>query len=279
MGLMDWLFKNEEEPKAKEYTPSIKNDFSDLDAVWEHIYKKSGIVDLDKRIIVSSRLQQFANENEIYTSEQLLQKMKSSEEFSQDILNIVTVNETYFFREINELNWLVNHVKSISGNLKILSMPCSTGEEVFSILIMLKEAGVDLNRIHISGYDINSYAVKSAADGFFTERSVHKIDENLKSKYFTKDDKDFHHISESLKSHTSFEKRNIFDLTGERNKFDIVLSRNMFIYFNDEKRAQALDIIANLLKTSGTYIKGHADHIKPHPNLKNIKFGIYQKEL
>ncbi len=51
----------------------------------------------------------------------------------------------------------------------------------------------------------------------------------------------------------------------------------MFIYFDDEKRAIALDIISNLLKIDGIYIKGHADHIKQHPNLENIEYGIYKK--
>jgi chemotaxis methyl-accepting protein methylase len=60
-------------------------------------------------------------------------------------------------------------------------------------------------------------------------------------------------------------------------KYDIILSRNMFIYFDAKRRERATDIIVNLLKKDGIFIKGHADNISEHKNLKYLEFGIYNK--
>ena len=276
MGLFDWLNKKESE-EVQEVCVKRDADFSSFKEVTDYIYELSGIIDLDKRALTSSRLQQYAISQDIYTTSEFLSKMKSSSEFDQEVINIATVNETFFMRELKELEWLIGYVKRSNKTLKILSMPSSSGEEVYSILLLMLQNGIDLSRVEINGYDINSKAVANAIKGKYDEHSLHKIDENLRDKYFTKNEENHFEISSMLKNSVRFEQKNIFDLVNEKNRYDIVLSRNMFIYFDDEKRELALNIIANLLKTDGIYIKGHADHIKIHPNLENIEYGIYKK--
>jgi chemotaxis protein methyltransferase CheR len=271
------LFADDEEEKNIESKESITPDFSHFEAITSYIYERSGITDLDSRAMIANQLRQLALEHDIYNTDTFLQKMKSSDEFYQEIINLVTVNETYFFRELKELEWLVDYIKGLSTHFKILSMPCSSGEEVYSILILLSEAGVDINRVEITGYDINSDAVSKAQKAIFKERSLHKIPLHVREKYFTKIDDESYKLREIFKNRVSFYQKNIFELENIYNKFDVVLSRNMFIYFDSEKRAKAVDIIASLLKIGGIYIKGHADSIKEHPNLKNISYGVYKK--
>ncbi len=276
MGIFDWLNKKEDE-KIEEDCITRKADFSSFKEVTDYIYELSGIIDLDKRALTSSRLQQYAISQDIYTTTEFLAKMKSSKEFDQEVINIATVNETFFMRELKELEWLIGHIKRSEKRLKILSMPSSSGEEIYSILLLMLQRGVDLNRVEISGYDINSNAVPNAIKGEYDEHSLHKIDEHLRTKYFNKNEENHFEIIEMIKNSVKFEQKNIFDLANEKSKYDVILSRNMFIYFDDEKRELALNIISNLLKTNGIYIKGHADHIKNHPNLENIEYGIYKK--
>jgi len=245
--------------------------------VTDYIYEKSGITELDKRALTSSRLQTYATENEIYTTNDFLAKMKHDTSFYQDVINIATVNETFFLREIKELEWLVEYVKEQDRALKILSMPSSSGEEIYSILLLLSEAGVDLSNISIMGYDINSNAIAHAKSGEFEEHSLHKLDFTMKQKYFTKL-QDHYKISQTFINKAEFFQKNIFEIIGESNSYDIVLSRNMFIYFDKEKQKEATDIIVNILKDGGVFIKGHADSIYEHPDLKNLKYGIYKKE-
>ncbi len=274
MGFFGWLNKQEE--IVEEVCVKRDADFSNFKIVTDYIYEQSGITDLDKRALTSSRAQQYAVSEDIYTTNEFLSQMKSDNNFYQEVINIATVNETFFLREIKELEWLVRHIKEQNRLLKILSMPCSSGEEIYSILLMLSKDGVDINRINITGYDINSHAILHAKSGEYDEHSLHKIDIQIRDQYFNALDGHFQ-ISDTFREQPTFEQRNIFDLANVREKYDIVLSRNMFIYFDDKKREIALDIIVNLLKSDGIYIKGHADHIKQHQNLENIEYGIYKK--
>jgi len=276
MGFYDWLNKKNE-PEEKERITQKVADFSSFKIVTDYIYEKSGIIDLDKRALAASRVQQFAQTQDIYNTNELLSKMKSDSSFYQEIINIVTVNETYFMRELKELEWLVSYIKKSDRKLKILSMPSSSGEEVYSILLLLLKNSIDINKVEIRGYDINSQAVEHATKGEYEEHSLHKIDKSTRDLYFTQTENNSYIISSMLKNSVSFYQKNIFDIENEDGKYDVVLSRNMFIYFDDEKREKALNKIVNILKPEGIYIKGHADYIKNHPNLENIEYGIYKK--
>lgn len=257
---------------------SKEADFSSFKMVTDYIYEKSGITDLDTRALTASRMQNYAQEEGVLTSKEFFHKMQENQTFFQEVINIATVNETFFMREVKELEWLVSYIEKSPKKLKILSMPSSSGEEIYSILIMLSEQGVSLERLEFHGYDINTYAIKNAQDGRYEEHSLHKLDTNLRSKYFTQKEQ-VYTINPSIQRYVTFKQENIFELDIKKEKYDVVLSRNMFIYFNDEKRALALDIIVNLLVSDGVYIKGHADSIKGHINLEKIDYGIYKKRL
>jgi len=276
MGLFSLFSKKEDEI----IEPTIRRsaNFSSFNIVTDYIYEKSGITELDKRALTASRLQQYAISVAIYTSHDFLDNMKKDTLFYQEVLNIATVNETFFFRELKELEWLVEYIKKSSKTLQILSMPCSSGEEIYSILILMQENGIDLKRVKITGYDINSHAVTNAQEAKYEEHSLHKLSENMRNKYFIKTQNTYQ-VSQNMREHVTIQQKNIFDLKDANEKFDVVLSRNMFIYFNDEKRALALDIIVNLLHEGGIYIKGHADYIKKHDQLSNTSYGIYTKTI
>ncbi len=278
MGFFDWLDSEVEEQQI-EMQEEKHADFSNFNKVTDYLYEHSGITDLHKRALMASRFQQKALEMGIYTSDDFVSALKNNTDFYHEIINIATVNETYFLREIKELEWLINYIKQENRPLKILCIPSSSGEEIYSILLMMKHNNLDIDNINITGYDINSYAIKNAQDGVFDQHSLHKIDSDMMQKYFIKKENNRYQISPTLKNSVNFIQKNIFDLTDDKNQYDIILSRNMFIYFDEVNRLKALNIIVKLLKTDGIYIKGHADHIKPHSQLINIAFGVYKKNL
>jgi len=279
MGFLDFLSTNKEDRQTLSKEIEHVVDFSNFEIISDYIYEKSGIIDLDKRALVFTRLKQFAQDSDIFTTNKFLDNMKNDTEFYQEVINIVTVNETYFFREKHELEWLVDYAKNSNKNLDILSLPSSSGEETYSILIMLDMAGVDLNRVNITGYDINSQAVVDAKNGYYNSHSLHKVESDVIAKYFTKTSENLYQICNQFRIKANFEQKNIFELKNDKNKYDIILSRNMFIYFNMQKRAEAVDVIANLLKYDGIYIKGHADNIDSHPKIESVQFGIYKKKV
>ena len=155
MGLFNFFKKAKKEEPQEEKVLKREEDFSSFKRVTEYLYDKSGIADLDKRTLTSIQLQQRAIEHNIFTTDEFLYALQKDTNFYQEVLNIATVNETFFFRELKELEWLVEYIKKEQRGMKILSLPCSSGEEIYSILIMLESAGVDLNTIDITGYDIN----------------------------------------------------------------------------------------------------------------------------
>jgi len=278
MGLFAW-FNEKDETQTQEICVERETDFSGFKEVTDYLYEKSGIIDLEKRALTASRLQQYAISQDVYSSQSLIQKMQNNPSFYQQIINIATVNETFFMREVKELEWLINYVKDSSKTFKILSMPCSSGEEIYSILLMMQENGVDFNRVEITGHDINSDAIARAVEGEYDEHSLHKINQKTRERHFTKNQNNHYEISSEIKRLPTFSQMNVFDLAGTTNEYDVILSRNMFIYFDETKRKKATEIIADALKPDGIYLKGHADQIYKHPNLKNVAFGVYKKTV
>ena len=155
MGLFSWLGDDKQTTITQEEIKK-ESDFSSFKDVTDYIYDKSGIVDLDKRALTASSLQQYAVSEGVYTTKEFIDAMQNKDNFYQDIINIATVNETFFMRELKELEWLVSYIKELDRPLKILSMPCSSGEEIYSILLLLKIENFDINKLDIRGYDINS---------------------------------------------------------------------------------------------------------------------------
>jgi len=213
-----------------------------------------------------------------------------SSEF-QELMNAVTVNETYFFREHDQFEVLVNDVlpqlhalRPSNEPLRILSSPCSTGEEPYSmVLYLLEEAGLIEDRdIEIVGIDIDSNVIKKAQDGKFSERSVHAIPPVQLQNYFKKVGMSYHLIDD-LVGAVDFQVVNIFDRAALRalGKFDVIFSRNMLIYFDDASKKEVAMNFYDMLKPSGYVFLGHAEYMSRIVSVfKAKKFGtslIYQK--
>ncbi|MDF1881120.1 protein-glutamate O-methyltransferase CheR [Sulfurimonas sp. MAG313] len=209
----------------------------------------------------------------------------------QTLMNAVTVNETYFFREHDQFEVLVNDVLPLLHKtrpkdepLRILSSPCSTGEEPYSmVLYLLEEANLIEERdIEIIGIDIDSTVIKKAQDGKFSERSVHAIPPVQVQNYFKKKGLSYHLIDD-LVGTVEFKVVNIFDRAAlrELGKFDVIFSRNMLIYFDDASKKEVAMNFYDMLKPGGFVFLGHAEYMSRIVSVfKAKKFGgslIYQK--
>jgi chemotaxis protein methyltransferase CheR len=176
------------------------------------------------------------------------------------LFNYLTTNETYFYREFGQIEKLVAKVAASKQPVDILCLPCSTGEEPYTIVIALLEAGVATERFNLTGVDIDTAAVKRAIDGVYNARDVSKMPVILVAKYFVeKDDK--YHLDERIKSSVTFKAFNLFEpMVKSIGQFDFVLSRNMLIYFDKETKLKASGILVSLLKDKKNPIYyGHAD--------------------
>ena len=263
--MLFWKRKKEPEIALKNEVaaPQEFNTFG-LQDLLHYIKREIGIDLFSKNSVIETKLRLFCERKEIYSFRKLFEALQHDRALRQDLIDLVTVNETYFYREESQLDLAVNFALSIP-NVKILCAPCASGEEVYSLSMMLQERRREPREFSITGIDINSEAIEKAQKGLFSERSLHKLDQRLKEKFFTQEDR-FYRAKRAYFSSISFTKVNIFEHDFlSLGKFDIIFSRNMLIYFDDDFRLKTIERFATLLKPEGKLFLGHADIIPENP--------------
>lgn len=257
--MLDWLFKNKEQTHQEE----IKNgyeDFSNIQEVARYFKDLSGVT-FDKQLsILNSKAKSFCQNHDIGSYDELLKKIQHDSALRQDLINRLTTNETFFYREFNQIDQLVSLVKQESSHVRILCAPCATGEESYSIAIALLEAGVKATEFEIVGIDINSQAIRRAQEAIYRERNVKNLSEELRQRYFMQDG-DMFALNQSIKDLVEFHIVNIFEPEFKNlGKFDYIFSRNMLIYFDTQTKKEAIRILESMRKDSNKAIFfGHAD--------------------
>ena len=199
--------------------------------IGEFIYRKSGIyLEEDKHFDkLAKYVDKRADELELDNFRKYFFKLrfddKECEEF-QELMNAVTVNETYFFRENDQFEVLADKIlpeihESMPKNrpIRILSSPCSTGEEPYSMILHIVEEGdiVQKRDIEVVGIDIDSTVIQKAKKAKYTERSVHAIPKKILSKWFDKKALGYE-LGEDLHGSVDFQVANIFDKSQMRSE-------------------------------------------------------------
>ncbi|MDP2850459.1 MAG: CheR family methyltransferase [Sulfuricurvum sp.] len=271
-------FKSKKLPVEDEQAAQKIENFLDPQAVLDKFTAITGIHFKKKESITTSKLIHFCRNHHLYSFDELYSRLQSDSAILEALINVLTVNETYFFRESRQIYFFVEKVSRNKEKVRILCAPGSTGEEPYSIAMALLEGGIPAQRIEIISLDINSDVVALAREGRYNARSLHKTASSVQEKYFIKEDKIFT-ISDDVKRLVSFYTLNIFDdHLFEMGKFDIIFSRNMLIYFDESTVIRAVERLGRLARSKDTYLFfGHADFVKTPPTLleryeEGIKF-------
>jgi chemotaxis protein methyltransferase CheR len=195
---------------------------------------------------------------------------ENAQEF-QKLVNLITNNETYFYREKEHFDVLLNHLlPSLDKELdkrktiKILSAPCSSGEEVYSILIHILHNSDILNYrdIKITGIDIDSDVICKAKEARYCKDSIRSVPSEMIASYFDSEGESFI-LKDELKKFVEFKVANVYDrsMIQELGEFDVIFSRNMFIYFDDISRKDVALNFYDILSDNGVVILGNAEHM------------------
>lgn len=219
----------------------------------------------------------------------LLYDKRREDEFSF-IVDVLTVNETYFFRELNQLKALVDEIlpeikeaKKSAKKIRIWSAGCSTGEEPYTIAMMILEMEQPGSwDVEIVGSDINYRVLQNARRGIYRKNSFRATDEYFIKKYFTCEN-NLYRINDDVRKLVNFNCLNLLDPL--KIKFigtvDVILCRNVLIYFDQEIRKKITDIFYNRLAEGGYLLLGHAEsliNISTAFKLKHLKHDmVYQK--
>lgn len=218
----------------------------------------------------------FIKEEDINSVEDLLLIFNNNKQLEDKFLNKFLINETWFLRDQKPFIFLKEYISNeyINKNnkVRILSLPCSTGEEVYSVSIILSEFENNNFSYSIDGIDLSKRAIEYARQGLFRKNSFRGTDEYFQKNYFTKKD-DYFLLKDEYKRYINFSVGNILDndLLNNNEKYDIIFCRNLLIYFDEQSRQIAKNKIDFLLKDNGLLFVGHAETILFNSDYKLLK--------
>jgi len=189
--------------------------------------------------------------------------VKESVDEKQALFNEVSVPETWFFRDHEPFKVLAEYVKDIElggGVLNILSIPCSTGEEPYSIAMVLNDLGLGKDQFKIDAVDISTEVLKKARKGIYTENSFRGKDIAFRDKYF-EHKKGLYAISADIKSTVNFVNKNVLDegFMSGKGLYDVIFCRNLLIYFDYETKCKVLNTLSGLMSKRAMLVLGHAE--------------------
>lgn len=198
----------------------------------------------------------------------------------------ITVNKTEFFREKEQFDFIENccayiksDIPSIEQNkqIKVWSMACSTGQEPFSIAMVLLEKYSECD-IKILATDINKKVLSHALDGKYQANTKNDIDKYYINKYFNHTN-DEYEIKKNVRDLVTFRHFNIINTFPFKEKFDMIFCRNVMIYFDEKTQKEIISKIEKCLSPGGYLFLGLSESmLNKNQQFKAIKSSIYKRK-
>jgi chemotaxis protein methyltransferase CheR len=244
----------------------------DVQRFCEFLYRRTGMSFTEgKRYFIDRRLEDriAATGSSSFQAYFSLLRADADHEI-EHLINSFTVNETYFYREEHQLRCMTSSLLNVisrhkqpGGTVRIWSVPCSTGEEPYSIALWLMEnwPQVDSYNIEIVGSDIDTRALKAAAEGIYGNRALMRLSPDLIDRYFRVVAEGRHQIDDGLRNSIEFTRINLIDPQDMalHRDFDLIFCRNVLIYFDDASRRQAAENLYGCLRPGGYICLGHSE--------------------
>jgi chemotaxis protein methyltransferase CheR len=279
----------------------LKITSSELKLIAQYIYEISGIfLDASKSYLFETRLSSIAEELGCTSYQELYNKAKRDpkKEIERQIIDAISTNETLFFRDKGPFELLQHKIlpeiidkrtpsgsPNLKTNIKIWSAASSTGQELYSIAIVIKELIPDLSRysIKLLGTDISDTAIAQASYGKYNKFEIERgLPQRQLQRYFTLFG-DSWKIKDEIRAMVNFKKLNLMLPFSSLGKFDIIFCRNVAIYFTLQDRKNLFNRIADSMSDDGFLIIGSTESLTgvcsrliPKKHLKSI---FYQKKL
>lgn len=274
---------------------SIKIKPDEIKILSRYIYDISGIhIEASKAYLLETRLGRLLEAENCASYSEFYHKAKGdgSKTLEKKILDAITTNETLFFRDSSPFDLLKykilpeiidrNTSKSMAPPLRIWSAACSTGQEVYSIAIVIKELlGNTKMNIQLTGTDLSDAAIKQASYGSYNKFEIERgLPRERLQQYFKANGSNWK-IKDPIRAMVTFRKLNLMHPFTAMGKFDIVFCRNVAIYFTLEDRKKLFAKIADVLEPDGYLIIGSTESLTgvcprfvPKRHLKSIYYQL-----
>ena len=245
----------------------------------------------NKKQLVMTRLSKRLRELKLASYREYIDLLKSQQgkiELS-NLIDAISTNHTYFFRESEHFSFMMEHLlpdfEKKSGNarpFRIWSAACSSGEEPYSVAILLNEYFKNQNnRWKLECSDISTKILQRAKEGIFAQERISRIRKDWVNQYFLKGSgkyQGFYQFNPKYNRNLSFTHLNLMDRTFPfQQPFDLIFCRNVMIYFDRPTQQDLVNRMAKYLVPGGYLFIGHSESLNAiqHP-LKLIKPAIYQ---
>lgn len=260
--------------------------FCDYEEFKTLFYKLTYIdLNLYKEKQMKRRITSFAEKYGFSTFCALYEELKVNRNLKDIFLGYLTINVSEFYR--NPVQWQLFEKKVLPfvsqfskksiEDLRIWSSACSTGEEPYTVVMILNKF-VPLERIRIIASDIDLDAMDKARKGIYPERNLKELPAEFLEKYFTKHERDTYILSEKVKKCVEFRQLNLLRDSFPQN-MDIILCRNVLIYFTEEAKEYLFDKLSKSLAPNGVLFIGSTEQIIncQKYNLKPLDTFFYQR--
>lgn len=245
----------------------------DFELLSKILKERSGLViTQDKSYLLETRLMPIARKHNLATLGDLCNRIRTEKpvELLEDITDAMTTNESLFFRDTKPFTQLKETVlpkllemRSASRHIRIWCAACSTGQEPYSLAMLLKEDAQKFAgwRIEIIASDISNEVLDKAKKGFYSQFEVQRgLPITLLMKYF-KQIGDKWQLDNAIRSMVQFRHFNLLDPPAVLGRFDIVFCRNVLIYFDAPTKKRVLEAIARQMASDGTLFLGAAETV------------------
>jgi chemotaxis protein methyltransferase CheR len=265
-------------PLDYEYLRKLLKDRSGLD------------LSADKHYLVESRLVPLAKRFGLPGIPELVQKMKGAgaDALTADVVEAMTTNETFFFRDKIPFDHMretilpaLTKARANRRTLRIWSAACSTGQEPYSIAMLLREAGQALAgwRVEIVATDLAQSVLEKSKAGMFSQFEVQRgLPIQLLVKYFTQIG-ELWQLNADIRGMVQHRQLNLLQDFSQLGMFDVIFCRNVLIYFDQDTKAAIFERLAKQLESDGMLMLGAAESVvgitdafKPFPDRR----GLYQ---
>jgi chemotaxis protein methyltransferase CheR len=259
-------------------TPSIDQEFEFTDAEFkrlrEIVHSRTGIALSEaKRELVYGRLARRLRKLKLGSFADYCQLVESGEPAElEELTNAITTNLTSFFREGYHFEQLaaealpqIESKRSATRRLRLWSAGCSTGEEPYSLAVVLNEAMARLAHwdVKLLATDIDSKVVATAAEGVYPAERFKGVSTERVRKWFPQvaGRPGFSGASPTLKSLITFKQLNLLDPWPMKGPFDVIFCRNVVIYFDKPTQRRLFDRMAELQEPGGWLFIGHSENL------------------
>ncbi len=257
------------------------------------VYKNFGInLTEQKKSLVVGRLQKLLKQLRFTSFEQYCEYLTKTPAALSELVNRISTNHTFFFREKEHFDFFINTVlpeikqKHISSNDKDIRLWCAaaaTGEEPYTIMMLIMQAfGMDYRSwdVGLLATDISEKALNTAVKGVYPTERISLVPENLKNKFLRNIGPDTWEVSPELKKEVIYRRLNLMNKKFPfKKKMDTIFCRNVMIYFDKQTRESLVDRLYDITVPGGYLFIGHSETLgRENSRWHYIMPAVYRKE-